>query len=206
MASGLFGAPLASGLFGAGVRRRGERLAGEGQPGRRGARSGGRRSTPVAVSASRLVRTRARIPNGQLGKRESLLARVRTNPPRALRVRRVCCGIGGYGNSALRGVAWIGVMAIPSERQQGVLLDMLRFWGLWQPDSCHNPRSDNGQAGETAITPNYATRDRRRRYEPDDKPRQYGRTIRTGGKTRRGGVEPELESEDIAIARLSGGT
>lgn len=86
------------------------------------------------------------------------------------------CGIGGCGNSRLRGVARIGVMAIPSERQQGVLLGALRFLGLWQPRSCHNSRFDNGQVGGIAITPNYATCEKNVREK---------RAIRTNEKARR---------------------
>ena len=67
------------------------------------------------------------------------------------------CGIRGCGNFRDSCVVILGVVAIAVERQLGVLLGTLRFWGLWQPRSCHNSRFDNSQAGEIATTPNYAT-------------------------------------------------
>ena len=68
---------------------------------------------------------------------------------------RPCCRgrFGGCGNSRLRGVVGFGVMAIGAERQLGVLLGTLRFWGLWQADSCHNPDLRNAKGTEIATTP-----------------------------------------------------
>ena len=67
------------------------------------------------------------------------------------------CRNRGCGNFRLRRVAQIGVMAVETERQQGVLLGTLRFWGLWQADPCHNPHPRNAARELIATTPKSTT-------------------------------------------------
>lgn len=72
------------------------------------------------------------------------------------------CEIRGRGNSRVRGVAALGVMAIEPERQQGVLLALLRNPGSWQANCCHDPGFRSASVDRTATTLKTATRGRGR--------------------------------------------